>query len=275
MENVLTNLIALLDKSDHQNKTDAQIAWAIWEHLQKNEPLRIETLGEQTHLSPATMNRFAKRLGYSGFLPLKKSLIRAWEANRQQEIRMSRVAYNYFADDHHEIMAYNFDLVRQGLIQTQKILPLESLEQVVRLFGVANTIHFVGIDYSHLVAKDAQQKFIRLGKMCTAYRDLDYYREEDTFQQGDVVVIFSFSGQTIINEQVAMAAKEKNLQIIAITSDVMSPIAQTATHIIPIAGQENAFSDSSTSGRIILHTVMDAMYLLYGTINNKNLVITE
>ncbi|MGL6056998.1 MAG: SIS domain-containing protein, partial [Culicoidibacterales bacterium] len=132
------------------------------------------------------------------------------------------------------------------------------------------------VGYSHFVAKDAQHKFMRLGKYCTAYSNLDIQKSEfEVFCEGEVAIILSFSGATNAANNLARTAKEKGVRIIAITAEMTSELAQIADQVIPISGRENQFTDSSTSGRILLHAMIDGLYLLYGVVNNKNLVITN
>lgn len=274
-QDIISQLVDGVESNPWMSQGEQAITHAIWQQLHRNHALKIEELAIMAQTSPATINRYAKKFGFNGFLPLKRELLESWQANQKKEIRMSRAAYHRFQEDHQQILAYNFELVRQGLNDTENAIDIATLEQTVRLFGVANAIHFIGVDYSHLVAKDAQQKFMRLGKMCTAHRDLQVYLQEAALQERDVVVIFSFSGQTRMGKRVAQKARRQGVQVILITANMTGSLAENATQIIQIAGEENVFTESSTSGRIILHTVMDSIYLLYGTLNNKNLVITE
>ena len=117
---------------------------------------------------------------------------------------------------------------------------------------------------------------MRLGKYCTAYGNLEMQKAEfEIFREGEVAVILSFSGTTDATNELATLAKEQGLRVIAITADRKSELAQIAHHVITVSGRENQFTDSSTSGRILLHAMIDALYLLYGVVNNKNLVITN
>lgn len=228
-QDIISQLVDGVEVNAWMSQGEQAITHAIWKQLHANQTLKIEELANLAETSPATINRYAKKFGFSGFLPLKRELLDSWKANQKKEIRMSRAAYRRFQKDHQQILAYNFDLVRHGLNDTENLIDIETLEQTVRLFGIAQTIHFIGVDYSHLVAKDAQQKFMRLGKMCTAHRDLQVYVERTIFDDRDVVVIFSFSGQTRVGKRVAQKARKQGVQVVLITANISGVLAQNAT----------------------------------------------
>lgn len=276
MNDLLSKLLLFMEINMHVQTVDSQIARYFWQNANQMERLGIETVAKDCYTSPATVSRFCKKLDFHGYADFKIAFIEAWEESRQSEVRMTRSVYEQLHMKPELIVDYSFDLAMSGLQETKERLNIVELEQVVRILGVAKAIHFIGVGYSHFVAKDAQHKFMRLGKYCTAYSNLDIQKEEfEIFREGEVAVVLSFSGATSAGNELAKLAKEKGLRVVAITSDNTSELAKIAHHVITISGRENQFTDSSTSGRILLHATIDSLYLLYGVVNNKNLVITN
>ncbi|MGL4623307.1 MAG: MurR/RpiR family transcriptional regulator [Culicoidibacterales bacterium] len=276
MNDLLSKLLLFMEINVHVQTVDAQLARFFWQNADRIDEYGIETVAKACFTSPATVSRFCKKLDFHGFSDFKVAFIEAWEENQQTEVRMSRAVYNQLHMQPELLVDYSFDLAIAGLQETKEQLNIADLEQAVRILGMAKTIHFIGIGYSHFVAKDAQHKFMRLGKYCTAYGNLEMQKAEfEIFREGEVAVILSFSGTTDATNELATLAKEQGLRVIAITADRKSELAQIAHHVITVSGRENQFTDSSTSGRILLHAMIDALYLLYGVVNNKNLVITN
>ncbi|MGL5383123.1 MAG: MurR/RpiR family transcriptional regulator [Culicoidibacterales bacterium] len=276
MNDLLSKLLLFMEINMHVQTVDSQIARFFWQNADGIDKLGIETVAKACFTSPATVSRFCKKLNFNGFSDFKVAFIEAWEENQQNEVKMSRSVYNQLHMQPELIVDYSFDLAIAGLQETKERLKITDLEQTVRVLGMAKAIHFIGVGYSHFVAKDAQHKFMRLGKYCTAYSNLDIQKSEfEVFCEGEVAIILSFSGATNAANNLARAAKEKGVRIIAITAEMTSELAQIADQVIPISGRENQFTDSSTSGRILLHAMIDGLYLLYGVVNNKNLVITN
>lgn len=276
MNDLLSKLLLFMEINLHVQTVDAQIARFFWQNADQIEKFGIEAVAKACYTSPATVSRFCKKLDFHGFSDFKVAFIEAWEENHQTEVCMSRAVYNQFHMKPELIVDYSFDLAIAGLQATKEQLKMTEMEQVVRILGMAKAIHFIGIGYSHFVAKDAQHKFMRLGKYCTAYSNLDTQKAEfEMFREGEVAVILSFSGMTGHANDLAKHAKANGVRIVAITADLESDLAKIAHHVIQISGRENQYTDSSTSGRIMLHAMIDALYLLYGVVNNKNLVITN
>lgn len=276
MNDLLSKLLLFMEINMHVQTVDSQISRFLWQNANQVDKLGIEAVAKACFTSPATVSRFCKKLDFNGFSDFKIAFIDAWEESRQSEVCMSRAVYEQLQMQPELIVDYSFDLAMSGLQETKNKIQINHLEQVVRILGLAKAIHFIGIGYSHFVAKDAQHKFMRLGKYCTAYSNLDVQKAEfEMFRDGEVAVILSFSGATDATNELAELAKASGVRIVAITADPTSKLGQLANHVIQISGRENQFTDSSTSGRIMLHAMIDSLYLLYGVVNNKNLVITN
>src|SRR5690606_32976124 len=60
----------------------------------------------------------------------------------------------------------------QTIKETAELLQIDELEKAVQLLLNAKKIHFIGVGASGIIAKDAQQKFLRINKTVHAFSDI-------------------------------------------------------------------------------------------------------
>ncbi|MER2010521.1 MAG: MurR/RpiR family transcriptional regulator, partial [Psychrobacillus sp.] len=147
--------------------------------------------------------------------------------------------------------------------ETAEMLNTEELEKAIDLLRVANTIHFVGVGASNIIAQDAQQKFLRINKNSYAFPDMHLAMTlVATAEKGDVVVAISFSGETSEVARVLELAKEKGISIISITkygNSIVSKIADIKLYTS--ATRESTFRSGATSSRIGQLQVVDILFM--------------
>lgn len=224
----------------------------------------IREMAAELYVSPATIVRFCKHLGFTGYREFRQALIyelAMYAKNRNQEnIDITR-------DDNIERIAEKVTYKNiLSLQETEKLLDMKMISKCVDLIQNSENVLLFGMGASLSVAKDAYLKFLRLNKSC--YVTEDWHAQllmARNSTRRDVAIIISYSGET--REMVeCMRALEENLTpTIVITRFSPSTLSAMATHVLYISAGESMFRSGATSSRIAQLNIIDILYTAYAS----------
>ena len=159
----------------------------------------------------------------------------------------------------------------QSLLDTQRLLLLDELEQCVELIANARTVLLFGIGSSLCVAKDTYLKFLRLDKPCVVNEDShSQLLQARNATAQDVGIVFSYSGQTMEMIQCIKEMKAGGAPVIAVTRYYPSEVAQLADHVLYVAANESLFRNGAMSSRLSQLNVVDILYTAYASRNHED-----
>ncbi|MCM3357790.1 MurR/RpiR family transcriptional regulator [Psychrobacillus sp. FSL W7-1457] len=238
--------------------SEKKIARYILNHPQEAISLTAVELGKRSSTSGAAVIRLCKSLDLKGLQDLKLRI--AGDLQKTTEHGFRDIEPN------EPIMSIIDKMTNNSIKtirETAEMLNTEELEKAIDLLRVANTIHFVGVGASNIIAQDAQQKFLRINKNSYAFPDMHLAMTlVATAEKGDVVVAISFSGETSEVARVLELAKEKGISIISITkygNSIVSKIADIKLYTS--ATRESTFRSGATSSRIGQLQVVDILFM--------------
>ena len=152
----------------------------------------------------------------------------------------------------------------QSLLDTQRLLLLDELEQCVELIANARTVLLFGIGSSLCVAKDTYLKFLRLDKPCVVNEDShSQLLQARNATAQDVGIVFSYSGQTMEMIQCIKEMKAGGAPVIAVTRYYPSEVAQLADHVLYVAANESLFRNGAKSYRLSQLNIVEILYTAY------------
>jgi DNA-binding MurR/RpiR family transcriptional regulator len=97
----------------------------------------------------------------------------------------------------------------------------------------AGTVLFCGLGDAAVVAQEAHQRFVRVGKRCVSTLDPDLQlMYASQFGPGDVVVAISHSGRSRTVLDTVRMAKDRGVTVIGITNFPVSPLAKKADIVL-------------------------------------------
>ncbi|MER2262508.1 MAG: MurR/RpiR family transcriptional regulator [Psychrobacillus sp.] len=238
--------------------SEKKIAKYILHHPQEAISLTAVELGKRSSTSGAAVIRLCKSLDLKGLQDLKLRI--AGDLQKTTEHGFRDIEPN-------EPILSIIDKMTNNSIktirETAEMLNTEELEKAIDLLRGANTIHFVGVGASNIIAQDAQQKFLRINKNAYAFPDMHLAMTlVATAEKRDVVVAISFSGETSEVAKVLELAKEKGISIISITkygNSIVSKIADIKLYTS--ATRESTFRSGATSSRIGQLQVVDILFM--------------
>ncbi|KKI89892.1 RpiR family transcriptional regulator [Bacillus sp. SA1-12] len=250
--NIIKNVIPSLPESERK------IADYILDHPKEVVNCTAGELGALAGSSSAAVIRLCKSLGVKGFQELKVRIA-------GDLVKPVEQGYRDIEPDEtiQSIVQKTTSNSIQSLSDTSELINNDELEQAVHVLLKAKNVHFFGIGASHIIAMDAQQKFLRINKGSTAFTDahlvatLIANADED-----DVVFGISFSGETREVINVLSLAKENGVKTISLTKYGQSAVSSLAEiNLFTSYSNEAPFRSAATSSRLAQLYVIDLLFL--------------
>ncbi len=266
----------------HNNLFPAErkIAAYILANPQNVIPCSVQELATNAKASEATIVRFCRALGYTGYKEFKLAL--AAEVRGSVEIGHDDVAKG---DDVMGITRKVFQSDLQAIADSLEVLDGAEMERAIAALDQASRIELYGVGSSASTALDAYYRFLRLGLPVNIVND-PYMQAIVSSQLGPGQVAFaiSHSGRT---EEVIFAlskAKEQGATTICLTSNNRGAVLQYADIKLTTAAREAIFRSQAMASRIAHLSVVDALYVnlamrhyeqATNRVNNADLVVEE
>jgi DNA-binding MurR/RpiR family transcriptional regulator len=260
---MLQNMLEQLPASERK------IAQYILENPRSILDSTVNDIGAQAKTSGAAVIRLCKSLGLNGFQDLKVRIAGDLVKPAEQGYRDIEPGESYFS-----IVQKTTSNSIQSIRDSAEIINYEELERAVQTLLSAQNVHFFGIGASNIIAKDAQQKFLRIQKNATAFTDTHLVATLiANAKEDDVVFAISHSGETAEVVKVMSLAKERGVKTISLTKYGQSSVASLADiKLFTSYSGEAAFRSAATSSRLAQLYMMDIMFLSMATIQYEQTV---
>lgn len=221
--------------------------------------LTVAQLGEASSTSSAAVIRLCKSLGLKGFQELKLRI--SGDLHKDQDEEFSDIQPR---EDQESIVQKVTNNSIQAIKETTELVNYESLGKAVEAMQNAERIHFFGVGASGIIAKDAQQKFIRMNKATSAFTDIHnagmYIANA---KRNDVVFGISFSGETHETAKIMELARQKGATTISLTRYGSSPVTEHAEINLFISASREIpapFRSGATSSRLAQLHMIDILF---------------
>ncbi len=222
----------------------------------------IHKLAELSYTSPSTVVRICRKLGFKGYRELQKSLL--YELAVRSENRAEKGGQLEHTDQLSDIIDKVTYRNVASLENSRMLVEPEAVKRSVDLICACDTLLLFGMGASFLVAQDAYQKFIWVGKRCAISEDIHcQYVHARNARPADAAIIISYTGYT---EEILRCAKDLRRQgapMIAITRFEPSPLSQLADCNLYVVAMEETFRSGAMSSRIAQLNMIDILYTAY------------
>lgn len=214
-------------------------------------------IGEYSHTSSASVIRFAKLLKFEGLEELKRQLVVDSYASKVEIDPI--ISQN---DNTKEIVQKLKVLIDNSINDLFFQLDHQKLEQAIELIRNAKKTYIFGIGASALPAYDMFHKFMRLNKPMfynfDSHMTLEFlhYATKD-----DLVVLFSYSGDSVEISYPGTVAKERGIPVIGITSKEKSPVAMSSDIVLTVPQSEDGVRVGAMTSKMNSLIIADLLYL--------------
>ncbi len=251
MDKTTLNIKVLYDK---MGKAERRIADWLLDNPGEIIPLSIVELAERCGCGEATIVRFARRLGFSGYQDMKISLA-------QESGTASASATVDASDSAADIFQKVCNDIYLSLEKTKPVLSDADLQRACETISNARRIVVFGLGNSAPIAKDAEHKFLRAGLHAVAYSDNHMQViAASHLAKDDVVLAISHSGSSKDIVDACEIAKKAGATVIAITNAGKSPIRACSDILLHTSSDETKYNILALNSRIAQLAIINVIY---------------
>ena len=215
-----------------------------------------ELAGEYDSFSTASITRFCKKIGLSGYSELRLELAK--------EMATDNARRQIVADGENLVpglVSTVVDASASAINDLKYVLSDDVIKKAVHEILSASSITLAGIGASALVAQDLRQKLLRLGIRSLFDADQDVVKV--TLSSGrskDLLIAISYSGTTRETLDAVNIAKENGMRVLAMTKKGDNPISEQADVTVPVSENEALLREGATLSRLQMLVAVDMIY---------------
>jgi DNA-binding MurR/RpiR family transcriptional regulator len=232
------------------SRTYQQIAEFLTRNPNEIGVYSVNALAERCGVHASSLVRFAQLLGYRGFKELQAVFqLRLMTAAPGFEARAERLRAELGSREVEGVRGYLRDIVIRDIAALEEVLeatPEADLARAVEILAAARTIYLAGQLRSEPIVVLMRYILTMLGRRAVL---LDPAGGLATHmarvigpQDALFAVSFRFYAPEVVN--IAEAAREAAVPIVAISDSTLSPLAKSATVLFPVPEHEYTFSRS-------------------------------
>ena len=215
-----------------------------------------ELAGESDSFSTASITRFCKKIGLSGYSELRLELAK--------EMATDNARRQIVADGENLVpglVSTVVDASASAINDLKYVLSDDVIKKAVHEILSASSITLAGLGASALVAQDLRQKLLRLGIRSLFDADQDVVKV--TLSSGrskDLLIAISYSGTTRETLDAVNIAKENGMRVLAMTKKGDNPISEQADVTVPVSENEALLREGATLSRLQMLVAVDMIY---------------
>lgn len=244
----------------------SQIAEFLIQNKDEINQYSMNDISKQTFSSKATLVRFAKSLGFSGWKELIKTLI---EEIRYEEKHYSAISPNipFDKNDSFQEIIQNISTVQiESINDTADRIDTAALEEAVGKLISANRIVVLGMSPNNLLAEIFRRKMATIGKIVEVAPPGEIGIITYSLTNKDAAIVISYSGNDVSREPMKFIPdmNSKGVKLIGITSDGYNYMRQEIDTILTISSREGLYkkiSNFSTEESILF--ILNVLYACF------------
>ena len=248
------------DKSD-LTKSEVKILDYLQEYMNSSIYMTVTEIANNCGVGEATVTRFCRKLGFRSFLEFKMTMVQEFQNKgiTEEDIKEEAV----LPEDSVELIARKLgDSISSTIFNNLKALNYDYIEEATNRILKANKIYFVGVGYSGVLAEDAYYRFMDLGIDCSYFRDINALSAVSKFlKSDDVIIVISRNGNTTEINSVIENIREKKVNVIAITENLLSKLARVSDITINYNSHKVEIEDKVVKSKVIEKYVLELLYL--------------
>ena len=253
----MTKIIdTIYSKLATMSASDQKIAQVVLKQPEQVVNYTISKLATEAGVSDASVTRFCHNLNLTGFHDLKIQLAQ----NATESVSLQ----NMSRDD----ASANLELIEKNKVAeikaTLENVTEAKLDRVLRLLTESRIVQVSAEGDTYPVAADAVYKFNQIGLLAIDSGGTIETAIAQTMNlnKKDCLLVISNSGEAAGIIKQIKVAKQKGMQVIAITNRADSPIALLADVHLKTAVRQTVMQSQYYFSRVASMTMIEALYLL-------------
>lgn len=208
----------------------------------------------------ATVIRFCKKIGYSGFSDLKIAIAKEDFSKR----------YEYQAEEKYYDKIYQDSIT--VLTETYQLIDSNDLKKTIDYISKAQNISIFGVGSSGQIGVSFEKMLLRVGLRGKAYNDAHFQSQVASIMtSSDVVVAMSLSGRTKDIIDSVRLAKQNGATIIVLSNTTISPLSKLADVLLQTPVNE-FINGESIEGKIAQLSICETIVRGYELEHKANVL---
>ena len=261
MTQVFDNVFEQIDRRYYDlTASERKAADFVMRHRGEVQFLAIGELAEQSGVAEATITRFCRRLGCTGYSAFKLAVANAGASYRDPLPSRSAEGDDSLADTAKQLLAADTDAMEKTL----ELLKPAQAEQAVQILHRAGKVLCMGQGGSMLLAAEAAHLFSTVsGKFLPVSDAHMQIIAAETLTGDDAVIYFSYSGATRDMVETLRAVRERGASVILVTRFPRSPGAALADIVLQCGASESPLDTGSVAARIAQLYLIDVLFACF------------
>lgn len=219
-------------------------------------------LARTVGVSTPTVLRMVARLGFESYVDFQRRLRDELTAQLSSPLQKPVVLRNAGKKEQVHAHIALGEAVARNVEETFANLSAQEVEQVVRLLGERkNRVHMIGGRFTDALARylSVQMCIIRPGVRHLQDQEANWQDQLLDMDHRDVLLIFDIRRYQASLQRLAELAAAKQVRVLLITDQWLSPIAKVAKHVLPARVVVPSVWDSSAALMAICEALLAAV----------------
>ena len=228
------------------------------ENFDKSLHSTLLELADGIGVSDASIVRFCKSIGYTGFQEYKINA--AMQCVPEPRLYNPSLSVD---DSPAELCNKIFAIESSALEQTKQELDIKVMNEVADLLINAKRINLVGTGGSAISARDFQHKLLKIGVRAELQEDKDLQlMSASLLTENDVLFAISHSGSNLHVAETIDLAKKQNAKVVTLTMKSKNVVVEKADYPLYVVSEKTIFESESFSARLAQLAMLDCLVAL-------------
>lgn len=246
--------------STYESLYDAEkkVADYVIGHFAEVIEMSVSELASNCDVSQATVMRFCKKIGCTGFYQLKIRLAGELKEKEEDHVVSNEINLEHTQQSLQNILANKIEELKATF---QNVNPKEWKEIIEKILD-AGVIEFAAMGNTIPIAMDGAYKFNQLGIRAvssTVWESQEAFAR--TLKEGDMLFAISASGASKKLLDIVNIVRQNGVVAVAITNQHKSPLAEACNYTLVTATRENVFHNQVSFTRMAAMALIDSLFL--------------
>lgn len=258
MKNLFYRLIIFLDTAQ-ENDTYYNIALFMANNFYRIATMRISELASECFVSPATISRFCRALGYENYAHLKQECY-TFHSNDKRFNNLINISLETMRDNPQEATDEYVQQVINYVSDLPRVLDWKEIDATLELIHQSHSVAFFGTQFSQSAALHFQTDLLMLEKFTMAYMDISRQLEcAKSLTKDSVAILITVNGYfTGSGHKILQYIKKSGCKVVLMTCNPDLDIEIPIHHHIIMGDKVNR-----KTGKHSLLTTIELMSLRY------------
>jgi DNA-binding MurR/RpiR family transcriptional regulator len=217
--------------------------------------LSVQEISESTHVSVASIVRFAQNLGFTGFSEIRDeiSVILQTEINNNKDL----FPLIEMEDGNKNTLTEVANLDIQNINETLFMIDHEKFSTAVGMLASAEEVYTAGMGISYLLAEVLSYQLTQVGIKAKNFRNSwASFLEESLFIPDEgVLIVFSFPPYSPETIELARSVKNRGIKVISITNKSTSPAAGNSDIALTVKSENMLYTNSFAAISVLINAI--------------------